>query len=125
VEERGNAFTLKGKPVTLLDPEIKVGQKTPDLELVDRDMKEVSLSQSQGKGRLLSVVFSLETPVCSLQTETLEGQAAKSPNVVVYSIGMDLPFTQGRLAKEHNIQNMKMLSDHRDGSFGLAFGVLI
>jgi thiol peroxidase len=125
MEERKGAVTIKGNPVTLLGPEIKAGQKAPDFQLVDAGMKEVTLAQSRGKVRLLSVVFSLETPVCTLQTETLEGQAAQDPKVVVYSISMDLPFTLGRFAKEHQVKKMKLLSDHRDASFGAAYGVLI
>jgi thioredoxin-dependent peroxiredoxin len=125
MEERKGAVTIKGNPVTLIGPEIKIGQKAPEFKLVDAEMKEVALSQSKGKVRLISVVFSLETSVCTLQTVTLEGQAANNANVVVYSISMDLPFTLGRFAKEHNVKNMKLLSDHREASFGTAYGVLV
>ena len=125
MEERKGVVTFKKKPVTLIGPEIKVGQRAPDFRLLNSDMKEFSLSQSRGKVRLLSVVYSLETPVCDLQTQRFEEEAAKFPNVEMYSISMDLPFTQARYLKEHNIRNLKVLSDHRDGSFGTAYGLLI
>jgi thiol peroxidase len=125
MEERKNAVTFKGKPVTLLGPEIKVGQKAPDFTLMDSSMKEVKLSGSKGKVRLLSVVYSLETAICDLQTRTFEEEARKYKNVAIYAISMDLPFGQARYTKEHDIKNTRVLSDYRDGSFGMAYGLLI
>ena len=109
MEERKGVVTFKRKPVTLIGQEIKIGQRAPDFKLVDSDMKEVSLSQDRGKVRLLSIVYSLETPVCDLQTRRFEEEAAKFPNIVMYSISMDLPFTQVRYRKEHNLRNLKLL----------------
>ncbi len=108
-----------------MDPKIKVGQKAPDFKLLDSNMKEVSSSQSKGKVKLLSVVYSLDTPVCDMQTQTFEEEAGKFPNVVVYSISMDLPYAGARYRKERNIKNMNILSDYRDASFGTAYGLLI
>jgi thiol peroxidase len=125
MEERKNVVTFKGKPITLLGPEIKVGQRAPDFVLLDNSMKEITLSKTRGKVRLFSVVYSLETPVCDVQTRTFEEEAGKYPNVAVYTISMDLPFGQERYSKDHNIKNIKILSDHRDASFGLAYGLLI
>ena len=125
MEERKGVITFKRKPVTLIGPEIKVGQRAPDFKLIDSNMKEVSSAQDRGKVRLLSVVYSLETPVCDLQTQRFEKEAAKFPNVVIYAISMDLPFTQERYRKEHNIRNIKVLSDHREAAFGMAYGLLI
>jgi thioredoxin-dependent peroxiredoxin len=125
MEERNNAVTLKGKAVTLLGPEIKVGQKAPDFSLLDSSMKEVKLSKSKGKVRLLNVVYSIETAICDLQIRTFEEEAGKYKNVVIYAISMDLPFGQARYTKEHDLKNTRTLSDHREGSFGLAYGLLI
>ena len=116
---------LKGKPMTLAGPEIKVGQKAPDFKLVAIDSTNVDLSQSKGKVRLLSVVHSLDTNVCDLQTQRFEQEAAKYPDVVIYAISMDLPFAQARYCGAHGIKNLKTLSDHREASFGQAYGVLI
>ncbi len=117
--------TLKGKPLALLGPEIRVGQKAPDFKLLAIDSTEVELSQSQGKVRLLSVVHSLDTNVCDLQTQRFEEEAAKFKDVVIYAISMDLPFAQARYCGAHDIKNLQTLSDHREASFGRAYGVLI
>jgi thiol peroxidase len=125
MKERKGVVTFRGNPVTLIGPEIKVGQKAPDFRLLATDMKEVSLSQSKGKVRLLSVVTSLDTPVCDLQTQRFEEEAIKLGDVVIYTISMDLPFAQARYCSAHNIKSLQTLSDHRDASFGTAYGVLI
>ncbi len=117
--------TLKGKPLALLGPEIRVGQKAPDFKLLAIDSTDVELSQSEGKVRLLSVVHSLDTNVCDLQTQRFEVEAAKFKNVVIYAISMDLPFAQARYCGANNIKNLQTLSDHREASFSRAYGVLI
>jgi thiol peroxidase len=116
---------LKGKPMTLAGSEIKVGQKAPDFKLLAIDSTNVELSQSQGKVRLLSVVHSLDTNVCDLQTQRFEQEAANFKDVIIYAVSMDLPFAQVRYCGAHNIKSLKTLSDHREASFGLAYGVLI
>jgi thiol peroxidase len=88
-------------------------------------MKEVELSQTRGKVRLLSVVYSLDTSVCDLQTQRFEQEASQFKDVVIYTISMDLPFAQARYCGAHNIKNLQTLSDHREASFGLAYGLLI
>jgi thiol peroxidase len=125
VEERKGVVTFKGKPVTLIGPEIQVGRRAPAFKILDSNSKEVDLSQTKGKVRLLSVAYSLDTAVCNLQTQTFEEEAAKFPNVAIYSISMDLPFALARYSKERKIQNLKLLTDHRDASFGAAYGLLI
>jgi len=125
VEERRGVITFKGGPVTLVGPEIKVGAKAPDYRLLATDMTEVRLSDSKGKARLLSVVISLDTPVCDLQTQRFEEESGKLKDIVIYTISMDLPFAQARYCGTHNISNLQTLSDHREASFGTAYGVLI
>jgi thioredoxin-dependent peroxiredoxin len=125
MEERKGAATYKGQPVTLVGPEVKVGQRAPFFKAIGFDMQWVSLSQSKGKVRLLSVVHSLDTPVCDLQTQLFEQEAGEYSNVVIYTISMDLPFAQARYSREHNIRNLKTLSDYREASFGMAYGLLI
>lgn len=117
--------SINGNQLKLTGTEIKVGQKAPDFTMVDVDGNEVTLSQSNGKIRLFSVVHSLDTPVCSEQTERLEHEATKYPNVIIYTVSMDLPFTQARFISANNIHGVKTLSDHRTASFGKAYGVLI
>ncbi len=116
---------LKGKEFTLAGPEITVGQKAPDFKLVATDSSKVDLWHSRGKVRLLSVVHSLNTEVCNLQTQKFEQETANFKDVVIYAISMDLPFAQARYCSAHNISKLKTLSDHREASFGKAYGVLI
>jgi len=125
MEERKGIATSKSNPVTLVGPEIKVGDKAPDFRLLTTEMTEVGLSESKGRVRLLSVVPSLDTPVCDLQTQRFEDEAGKLKDVVIYTISMDLPFAQARYCGAHNITNLQTLSDHREASFGVAYGVLI
>jgi thiol peroxidase len=117
--------TLKGKPLALAGPEIKVGQKAPNFKLVAKDFSVVELAQSNGKVRLLSIVHSLDTSVCDVQTQTFEQEAANFKDVIIYTISMDLPFAQARYCGAHNIKNLQTLSDHREAAFGRAYGVLI
>jgi thiol peroxidase len=123
--EDKRTVTLKGKLLTLSGPQIVVGQKAPDFKLTTTDFRTLGLSDSRGKIRLLSVVHSLDTEVCDLQTQRFEEEAARFKDVVIYAISMDLPFAQSRYCNTHNISNLKTLSDYREASFGRAYGVLI
>lgn len=131
--ERSGAITLEGKPLTLLGPELKVGQKAPNFSLappnprveLSANATNVNLTQSQGNIRFISVVPSLDTPVCDLQTQRFEEEASNFHLVNFYTISMDLPFAQARYGGAKNISHMEVLSDYRDGSFGRAYGVLI
>ena len=116
---------LKGKPLVLAGPEIKIGQKAPDFTMLDIQNNEITLADSKGKIRLFSVVHSLDTQVCDLQTKRFEHEASQFPGVVIYAVSMDLPFAQARYCSANDIQNLKTLSDHRLASFGKAYGVLI
>ena len=117
--------TLKGKPLSLAGPEIQVGQKAPDFRLTATDFSDVQLSQSRGKVRLLSVIHSVDTGICGLQTQRFEEEAGKFKEVAFYTISMDLPFAQTRYAGLNDIKNMRLLSDYKEASFGKAYGVLI
>jgi thioredoxin-dependent peroxiredoxin len=121
------ARTVKfsGKTSSLEGPELRPGDKAPDFNLQAIDMSNVDLSQSRGKVRLFSVVVSLDTPVCDLQTQRFEEEAGQFKDVVIYTISMDLPFAQARYCGARDIQNLKTLSDHRDASFGRGYGVLM
>jgi thiol peroxidase len=117
--------TLKGKPLTLVGPELKVGDRAPEFGCVDTDLKPVSLAQTGGAVRIFSVVPSLDTPVCDAQTRRFNEEAATLPGVEIFTISMDLPFAQRRWCGAFGIDRVKMLSDHREASFGTAYGTLI
>ncbi len=123
--ERKNGTTLKGNPFTLLGAEVKVGQKAPEFTALAGDLSPVTLASSQGKTRMFVCVPSLDTPVCESETRRFNEEAAKLPGVEVFVISVDLPFAQGRFCQTAGIQNVKCLSDHRDTSFGKAYGTLI
>ncbi len=123
--ERTGVITFKGGPLTLIGPEVKAGQPAPDFQVLAQDLSSVTLSSAQGKIRLISVVPSLDTPVCDAQTRRFNEEAAKLPNVEIWTISMDLPFAQRRWCGAAGISRVKVFSDHRDASFGTAYGTLI
>jgi thiol peroxidase len=125
MEKRANAVTFKGKPLSLVGPQLKAGDKAPDFTCL-KGLDLVSLSQTPAKPRLFSVVPSLDTPVCDAQTRKFdEGLASLKDKVACYTISLDMPFAQGRFCTAANIQNMTTLSDVHNHSFGEHYGVLI
>jgi thiol peroxidase len=123
--ERPGATTLKGNPLTLIGPELKVGDKAPDFEVVDTGLAAVTLAQTGNSVRIISVVPSLDTPVCDAQTKRFNDELAKLPGLEVLAVSMDLPFAQKRWCGAFGVDRVKMLSDHRSGSFGANYGTLI
>lgn len=116
---------LRGKPLALIGPELRAGDKAPDFKLVGPDLQWVELAQSTGKVRLIASVVSVDTPVCDLETVRFNTEAAHSPDVVIYVVSMDLPFALSRYCGAKGIDSVKVLSDHREASFGTTYGVLI
>lgn len=124
--ERNNVVTFKGNPLTLVGTVIRVGDKAPDFMALDNGLQPVTLKNSAGKIRLISVVPSLDTPVCDLQTVTFNKRAAElSQNVKLYTVSVDLPFAQARFCVARAVDRLQTVSDHRDVSFGTNFGLLI
>lgn len=124
--ERKGVILFKGNPLTLIGPEVKVGDKAPSFTALAAGLKETTLADSKGKTRLISVVPSLDTPVCEVQTKRFNEEASKFPSdVAVITISMDLPFAQSRFCTANHADKIQVLSDHRDASFGKGYGVLI
>lgn len=123
--ERPGATTMRGNPLTLIGPELKAGDTAPDFSLVDNGLKPVTLKDTGTHVRIISVVPSLDTPVCDAQTKRFNEEASKLPDVDILTVSMDLPFAQKRWCGAFGVDKVKMLSDHRDGSFGTAYGTLI
>ena len=123
--ERPGATTLRGNPLTLVGPELKAGDTAPDFNVVDNGLKPVTLKDTTGKVRIISVVPSLDTPVCDAQTKKFNEALAELPGVEVLTVSMDLPFAQKRWCGAFGVDKVKMLSDHKDGSFGSNYGTLI
>jgi thiol peroxidase len=126
MEERKGIITMKGQPLTLLGKEIKVGEPAPDFEVLANDLSPVKLSSFHGKVCIISSVPSLDTSVCDVMTRRFNQEAVNLGNdVIVLTVSLDLPFAQKRWCGAAGVKNVQTLSDHRDASFGAAFGVLI
>ena len=111
--------------MTLLGPELQTGDSAPDFDLINDSLQPVNLDKT-GKGvRIFSVIPSLDTPVCDAQTRRFNEEAANLPGIEIYTVSMDLPFAQKRWCGAYGIDKVKMLSDHKSGSFGEHYGTLI
>ena len=125
-ELRKGVVTFKGNPVTLVGPELKVGDRAPEFAVVDTSLTPVNLATYGGKVRVISAVPSLDTPVCDTETRRFNQEAATLPgDVAVLTVSLDLPFAQKRWCGAAGIDRVTTLSDYRDRSFALAYGVLI
>ena len=109
----------------VIGPELKPGDAAPDFDAVDNGLQPVNLGKTGSSVRIFSVVPSLDTPVCDAQTKRFNEEAAKLDGVDIYTFSMDLPFAQKRWCGAFGIDKVKMVSDHKTGSFGSAYGTLI
>jgi len=124
--ERKGVITMHGNPLTLKGAEVNVGDKSPPFTVINRELEEVNLRDFSGKIKILSVTPSLDTPVCEVQARKFnEEAAALSDDIVIINISMDLPFAIARFCTTAGIDRVQAFSDHRDASFGNAYGVLI
>lgn len=116
---KGNKLNLEGK-------KLKVGDQAPDFNVIGKDLKGYSLKDFKGKIKVISVTPSLDTPVCDMQARKFNESSSKlGEDIVILNISMDLPFAINRFCTTQGIENLYVLSDHRDASFGLNYGVLI
>ena len=124
--ERKGVVTFQGNPLTLVGSELKPGDRAPEFTVLDKELNERTLKDFAGKIKVISVTPSLDTPVCDIQARRFNEEATKLPeDVVVLNISMDLPFAIARFCTAAGIENVEVLSDHRDASFGTSYGVLI
>ena len=119
MEKRTGVVTFAGGPITLVGPEVKVGQQAPDFTVLSNDLQPKTLKDYEGKVKVISVVPSLDTGVCDAQTRWF------NQDVVVLTISMDLPFAQKRWCGAAGVDKVVTLSDHKDASFGENYGFLI
>lgn len=125
MEKRKDLVTMGGNPVTLLGKEIKVGDKAPDFTVLKSDLSSFTLEDAGDGVKIISVVPSLDTGVCELQTINFNETATELGNVTILTISVDLPFAQKRFCSANNIDKVVTLSDHRDLSFGMNYGFVI
>lgn len=128
-QERTGVVTFLGNPLTVVGPALKTGDKAPDFTAIEKTASGLdarTLASSKGTVRLFNVVPSLDTPVCDKQTKRFNQELTNLPkNAKVITVSADLPFAQVRWCGQANANGVQFLSDHRDTSFGLAYGVLI
>jgi len=124
--ERTGIITMHGNPLTLKGNEVKIGDTAPDATLLDNDLNPVDISSYRGKVCVISSVPSLDTPVCDIETKRFNQEAeGLGEDVVILTVSMDLPFAQKRWCGAAGIERVVTLSDHRDASFGEAYGMLV
>ncbi|MGD9647111.1 MAG: thiol peroxidase [Pirellulales bacterium] len=125
---RQGAVTFKGNPMTLAGDEIKVGQQAPEftMHVFEGGIKPVTLADLKGKPSFISVVPSLDTPVCQTQTKKFNDQlSALGDKVNAWTVSLDLPFAMNRFCGAESIKNMRAVSDYQDRTFGKNWGMLI
>lgn len=126
VEERTGEVTLKGNPITLLGPRIEANEDAPEFTALKNLLTPMSLSETEGKVRVLLSVPSLDTPVCSVEVKRFNDEAAKlGDDVLVLVVSVDTPFAQARWCQAESAANVVTLSDFRDRDFGKKYGVEI
>jgi thiol peroxidase len=129
LQERAGAVTFKGTPMTLLGPALKAGDDAPEFHLTGGDLKVATLDtllDGGNRAAMLIVVPSLDTSVCSLESQKFNQRLDELPSGVgAFVVSMDLPFAMSRWAGAQEGIKLGMLSDYRDHSFGLNYGLLI
>ena len=125
---RAGAVTFKGNPMTLAGNAVEVGKGAPAFRLhkFEGGLKEITLDTIKGKATVVSVVPSLDTPVCQVQTRTFNQRlAALGDRINALTVSLDLPFAMNRFCGAEDIKAMRSGSDYMDRSFGTHWGVLI
>lgn len=124
--ERIHAVAHRGKPLTLIGPELKVGDRAPEFRMHDKAFNDVHLADSAGHVRFFSVVPSFDTSVCSIQIKKFNEKLAEfESKAKLFMISAELPYNQTRYCGDNSITNMQALSDHYDMSFGSGYGLHI
>lgn len=117
--------TFLGNPVTLIGKQLKIGETAPDFSLRASDLSIKSLSDFAGKKKVISVVPSIDTGICSTQTRTFNKELSAMSDTVVITISADLPFAQARWCGVEGLEQAVMLSDYYDNEFGKIYGLLM
>ena len=126
MSERTGVATFQGNPLTLVGPEIKIGDTAPNFTLTANDLSPATLGDYKDKVVIIASVPSLDTPVCDMETRRFNTEAAAlGDDVAILAVSMDLPFAQARWCGAAGVEAVQTLSDHKDASFGLGWGALI
>ena len=123
--DRVDAVRFQGQPLTLVGPQLKVGDQLPECTLQDSAMSPVKLSGFRGRKLVIATVPSLDTPVCDAEVRRFNTEAAAMGDVAIVAVSTDLPFAQARWCGGAGIDAVTTLSDHLHAAFGQATGLLI
>lgn len=119
-------ITMGGNPITLVGNPVKIGDTAQDFTVTNKDLKEVKLSDFEGKTVILSIFPSIDTPVCAMQTRVFNKKAVDlSDDIVILSISKDLPFALAKFCAAEGIDRVHTLSDYKANDFGIKYGFLI
>ncbi|RCL44864.1 MAG: thiol peroxidase [Candidatus Thioglobus sp.] len=119
------AITLQGNPIHTNADLPAVGEQAPDFKLVDKDLNDVSLANFVGKKKIISIVPSLDTPVCAVSTKKFADLVATRNDVVVLIVSADLPFAMTRFCSSEGLAEVVTLAMMRNKDFAHDYGVLI
>ena len=125
---RAGAITFKGTPMTLLGTELAVGSPAPDftVHFFEGGLKTITKADLKGKPTIISVVPSLDTGVCQIQTKKFNVElGAMGDKINALTVSRDLPFAMNRFCGAEDIKAMKVGSDYQNGAFGMSFGLMI
>ena len=125
MSKRNNEIKFAGNYVTILGEALKVGDKAPNFVALKNDLSIFNLSDLDGKVKIISVVPSVDTGVCALQTIRFNKEASNLKDVHIITISVDLPFALGRFCGANGIENSLTLSDHKDLDFGTKYGFVV
>lgn len=128
VAGEGNTVLFKGNALALEGNGVKIGDMLRDVKVTQNDLSLVNIVQTKGAGkvRIISVVPSLDTPVCEQQTHHLsELNKGIDKMVELITVSVDTPFAQKRFARESKIANVTFLSDYRGAEFGKTHGLFL
>jgi thiol peroxidase len=125
--ERVGIFKFAGKDVTVLGPDITVGQKAPEFSADTQDWSTFTgIQDTKGKVRIINSLLSLSTSVCDRETRRFNQEAsALDDRIVILTVSMDLPYTIKNWCAAAGVDQVKTLSDHKNGDFGQKYGVLL
>ncbi|MDC9722752.1 MAG: thiol peroxidase [Urechidicola sp.] len=118
------SVTLKGNPISTIGDLPKVGEQAPNFKLAKLDLSNASLEDYKGQRLILNIFHSIDTGTCASSVREFNKVASELDNTKVLCISKDLPFAMGRFCGAEGIENVEMLSDFRDGSFGKAYNLL-
>ncbi|MFX0557980.1 thiol peroxidase [Maribacter sp. CXY002] len=117
------SVTLKGNEINTIGTLPSTGSKAPEFVLTKKDLSSIKLSDYKGSRLVLNIFPSVDTGTCAKSVRQFNEEATKLESTIVLCISKDLPFAQTRFCGAEGIDNVEMLSDFRDGSFGKSYNL--